>query len=193
MNEYRTHNLGELRLANKGETVKLAGWVQRIRNLGSMKFIDLRDQYGITQIVVTDKNEKVHEIAESLVTEMTISVEGTVLERTNKNPKIPTGEIEIEAKNIEVLGKCKNVLPFEINSEKADNSAVREDLRLEYRYLDLRNDKIHKNILLRSDIMKFLRTKMDEMGFYEIQTPILANSSPVGARDFLVPSRIHPG
>ena len=193
MNEYRTHNLGELRLANKGETVKLAGWVQRIRNLGSMKFIDLRDQYGITQIVVTDKNEKVHEIAESLVTEMTISVEGTVLERTNKNPKIPTGEIEIEAKNIEVLGKCKNVLPFEINSEKTDNSAVREDLRLEYRYLDLRNDKIHKNILLRSDIMKFLRTKMDEMGFYEIQTPILANSSPEGARDFLVPSRIHPG
>ncbi len=192
MNKYKTHNCGELRLKNKGEEVRLAGWVQRIRNLGSMKFIDLRDQYGITQIVVTD-NEEVTKIAEELVTEMTISVEGTVLERINKNNKIPTGEIEIESKKITVLGKCKNVLPFEINSEKTDNSNVREDLRLEYRYLDLRNDKIHKNILLRSEVMKFLRTKMDELGFTEIQTPILANSSPEGARDFLVPSRIHPG
>ncbi|MBO5413719.1 MAG: aspartate--tRNA ligase, partial [Clostridia bacterium] len=192
MNEYRTHNCGELRLTNKGEEVRLAGWVQRIRNLGSMKFIDLRDQYGITQIVITD-NEEVTKVADSLVTEMTISVEGTALERTNKNNKIPTGEIEIEAKKITVLGKCKNVLPFEINSEKTDNSGIREDLRLEYRYLDLRNDKIHKNILLRSEIMKFLRAKMDELGFAEIQTPILANSSPEGARDYLVPSRIHPG
>ncbi len=100
MNEYRTHNCGELRLTNKGETVKLAGWVQRIRNLGSMKFIDLRDQYGITQIVVTDTAKDVHDIADSLVTEMTVSVEGVVLERTNKNNKIPTGEIEIEAKKI---------------------------------------------------------------------------------------------
>ncbi|MGN1311353.1 MAG: aspartate--tRNA ligase [Clostridia bacterium] len=192
MNEYRTHNCGELRITNKGENVRLAGWVQRIRNLGSMKFIDLRDQYGITQIVVSD-NEELKNIAENLVTEMTVSVAGTVIERTNKNNKIPTGEIEIEASKIQVLGKCKNVLPFEINSEKTDNSSVREDLRLEYRYLDLRNDKIHKNILLRSEIMKFLRTKMDEMGFAEIQTPILANSSPEGARDYLVPSRIHPG
>ena len=106
---------------------------------------------------------------------------------------MPTGDIEIEATKIDIVGKCKNVLPFEINSEKADNSLVKEDLRLEYRYLDLRNDKIHKNILLRSEILKFLRTKMDELGFCEIQTPILANSSPEGARDFLVPSRIHPG
>ena len=192
MNIYKTHNCGELRLANKGEEVRLAGWVQRIRNLGSMKFIDLRDQYGITQIVVAD-NEEVTKQAEELVTEMTVSVEGTVLERTSKNNKIPTGEIEIEAKKITILGKCKNILPFEINSEKADNTLVKEDLRLEYRYLDLRNDKIHKNILLRSEVMKFLRTKMDELGFAEIQTPILANSSPEGARDFLVPSRIHPG
>ena len=192
MNEYKTHNCGELRITNKGEEVRLAGWVQRIRNLGSMKFIDLRDQYGITQIVITE-NEEIKRIAENLVTEMTVSVQGTVLERTNKNNKIPTGEIEIEAKKITILGKCKNVLPFEINSEKADNSLVKEDLRLEYRYLDLRNDKIHKNILLRSEIMKFLRTKMDELGFTEIQTPILANSSPEGARDYLVPSRIHPG
>lgn len=192
MNEYKTNNCGELRVTNVGEKVKLAGWVQRIRNLGSMKFIDLRDEYGITQIVVTD-NEEVKLQAENLVTECTITVTGIVLERTNKNNKIPTGEIEIEAKKITILGKCKNVLPFEINSEKADNLSVREDLRLEYRYLDLRNEKIHKNILLRSEIMKFLRTKMDELGFAEIQTPILANSSPEGARDFLVPSRIHPG
>ena len=120
-------------------------------------------------------------------------MEGKVLERSNKNLKIPTGEIEIEATKIEMLGKCKNVLPFEVNSEKADISQVKEDLRLQYRFLDLRNDKIHQNILLRSKILKFLRDKMDEMGFCEIQTPILANSSPEGARDFLVPSRLHPG
>ena len=190
MNQYKTHNCGELRIENKGEEVRLAGWVQRIRNLGSMKFIDLRDQYGITQVVITD-NESVKQQANELVTECAVSITGFVIERTNKNPKMPTGDIEIEATKIDIVGKCKNVLPFEINSEKADNSLVKEDLRLEYRYLDLRNDKIHKNILLRSEIMKFLRNKMDELGFFEIQTPILANSSPEGARDYLVPSRIH--
>ena len=192
MNEYRTHNCGELRMANVGQTVKLAGWVQRIRNLGAMKFIDLRDQFGITQIIIGD-DSNLHEEAESLVTECVISVEGVVSERSNKNSKIPTGDIELQATKITMLGKCKSVLPFEVNSEKIDISSVREDLRLEYRYLDLRNDKIHKNILLRSKVMKFVRDKMDEMGFAEIQTPILANSSPEGARDFLVPSRLHPG
>lgn len=192
MNEYRTHNCGELRMANVGQTVKLAGWVQRIRNLGAMKFIDLRDQFGITQIIIDD-NSSLHEEAENLVTECVISVEGVVSERSNKNSKIQTGDIELQATKITMLGKCKSVLPFEVNSEKIDISSVREDLRLEYRYLDLRNDKIHKNILLRSKVMKFVRDKMDEMGFAEIQTPILANSSPEGARDFLVPSRLHPG
>ena len=192
-NIYRNHTCGELSSKNIGETVRLAGWVQRIRNLGSMQFIDLRDQFGITQIVITDKDKKIQEKAKELVTECVISVEGTVLERSNKNIKIPTGEIEIEVKQIEVLGKCKNVLPFEVNSEKADISAVKEDLRLEYRFLDLRNDKIHQNILFRSKVLKALRDKMDELGFAEIQTPILANSSPEGARDFLVPSRLHPG
>jgi len=192
MNEYRTHNCGELRLENKGEKVKIAGWVQRIRNLGGMKFIDLRDQYGITQIIISE-NEEIQKQASELVTECAISVEGIVTERSNKNNKIPTGEIELQAEKIEILGKCKNVLPFEVNSEKIDISSVREDLRLEYRYLDLRNDKLHNNILLRSKIMKYVRDKMDEMGFSEIQTPILANSSPEGARDFLVPSRLHPG
>ena len=192
MNEYRTHNCGELRMANVGQTVKLAGWVQRIRNLGAMKFIDLRAQFGITQIIIGD-DSNLHEEAENLVTECVISVEGVVSERSNKNSKIPTGDIELQATKITMLGKCKSVLPFEVNSEKIDISSVREDLRLEYRYLDLRNDKIHKNILLRSKVMKFVRDKMDEMGFAEIQTPILANSSPEGARDFLVPSRLHPG
>ena len=191
-NIYRNHTCNELNINNVGETVKLAGWVQRIRNLGAMKFIDLRDEDGITQIVINDK-EELKEISNELVTECVISVEGKVIERSNKNLKIPTGEIEIEADTITMLGKCKSVLPFEINSEKVDISSVKEDLRLQYRFLDLRNDKIHKNILLRSKILKFLRDKMDELGFNEIQTPILANSSPEGARDFLVPSRLHPG
>ena len=186
MNKYRTHNCGELRIENVGETVKIAGWVQTIRNLGSMQFIDLRDEFGITQIVISSEID-----VKDIVTETVISVEGKVLERSNKNNKIPTGDIEIEAAKIEILGKCKNVLPFEVNSEKAGEA--REDLRLEYRFLDLRNNKLHNTILLRSQIMKTLRSKMDELGFTEIQTPILANSSPEGARDFLVPSRLHPG
>ena len=188
---YRNHNCGELNIKNVSEEVMLAGWVQRIRNLGSMQFVDLRDEKGITQIVInTDELKKQ---METINPESVISVTGTVVERSNKNPKMPTGEIEIEAKKIEVLGKCKNVLPFEINSEKIDIENVREDLRLQYRYLDLRNDKIHKTILLRSKVMKSIRDKMHELGFTEIQTPILANSSPEGARDYLVPSRLHAG
>ena len=190
INKYKTNNCGELNLKNVGNEVRLSGWIQRIRNLGGMTFIDLRDQYGITQVVIS---EELKQKLDKLYTESAICVEGAVVERSNKNSKIPTGNIEIEAKNIEILGECESTLPFEINSEKADISSVREDLRLEYRFLDLRNDKIHNNILLRSKIMKALRDKMDELGFAEIQTPILANSSPEGARDFLVPSRLHPG
>jgi aspartyl-tRNA synthetase len=188
---YRDHTCGELTLKNVNEVVKLAGWVQRIRNLGAMMFIDLRDQYGITQIVVND--DKLKEQMNSIYEESVISVKGKVSERSNKNKKIPTGDIEIVADEIELLGKCKPELPFEINSEKVDISNVREDLRLKYRYLDLRNDKIHKTILLRSAIMKTIRREMDKLGFAEIQTPILANSSPEGARDYLVPSRLHAG
>ncbi len=188
---YRSNNCNELNIKDVGKEVKLAGWVQRIRNLGSMQFVDLRDEYGITQVVITEENIKKE--MENANPESVISVTGTVLERSNKNSKIPTGEIEIEAKKIEILGKCKSILPFEINSDKADIQNVREDLRLQYRYLDLRNDKIHKTILLRSKIMRSIRNKMDELGFSEIQTPILANSSPEGARDYLVPSRLHSG
>ncbi len=186
---YRNHNLGELNKSNIGQKVELAGWVQKIRNLGAMKFLDLRDEFGITQIVCKDEN--LVKQADELVTETVIHVEGTVVERESKNPNLATGEIEVVAKKIEVLGKCKNVLPFEVNNENAQN--VREDLRLEYRYLDLRNEGIHKNILLRSKILKSIRKYMDELDFTEIQTPILANSSPEGARDYLVPSRIHAG
>ena len=184
---YRTKTCGELNINNVDETVELAGWIQKIRDLGAMIFIDLRDQFGITQIVIND--EELQKQAKELTTESCIHISGKVVERSNKNTKIPTGEIEVIANEIEILGKCKNVLPFEINTDQE----VREDLRLEYRFLDLRNNKIHNSILLRSKIMKAIRDKMDEMGFAEIQTPILANSSPEGARDFLVPSRLHPG
>ena len=187
MNEYRTHNCGELNEKNIGSEVKLSGWVQKIRNLGGMVFIDLRDQFGITQIVVS--SEEMQNKVKEITTESSVCISGKVVERASKNPNLSTGSIEVVANNIEVLGKCKNVLPFEVNTDQE----VREDLRLEYRFLDLRNEKLHNNILLRSKILKTLRDKMDELGFAEIQTPILANSSPEGARDFLVPSRLHPG
>ena len=169
-NEYRTHNCGELRSSDIGKDVRLAGFVQTIRNLGKMVFIDLRDEKGITQIVVQDGIDLT-----DVVKECTISVSGKVVERSSKNDKMPTGDIEIMAEKITVLGKCRNSLPFEINVEGQN---VREDLRLEYRFLDLRNNSIHNNIKLRSEILKDFRDAMTELDFTEIQTPILANSSP---------------
>lgn len=185
-NIYRTHTCGELNINNVNEEVRLSGWVQKIRNLGGMVFIDLRDEFGITQILIDNKLE---DKIKNLTTESCLHVEGNVVERASKNPNMPTGEIEVKAVEIEILGKCKNVLPFEVNT----NQEVREDLRLEYRFLDLRSEKLHNNILLRSKILKAIRDKMDELDFTEIQTPILANSSPEGARDYLVPSRLNPG
>ena len=184
---YRTKTCGELNINNVNETVELAGWIQKMRNLGGMEFLDLRDEFGITQIVIND--ESLQEQAKEFTTESCIHIVGKVVERSNKNANLKTGEIEVIAEKIEILGKCKNMLPFEVNT----NQEVREDLRLEYRFLDLRNEKLHNNILLRSKILKTLRDKMDELGFTEIQTPILANSSPEGARDYLVPSRLNPG
>ena len=184
---YRTKTCGELNIKNVKEEVELAGWIQKIRDLGGMTFIDLRDEFGITQIVIND--EELKQLIKELHTESCIHIEGQVVERASKNPHMKTGEIEVVAKEIEVLGKCKNILPFEVNTDQE----VREDLRLEYRFLDLRNEKLHNNILLRSKILKTIRDKMDELGFTEIQTPILANSSPEGARDYLVPSRLNPG
>ena len=189
INKYKTNNCGELRKSDVGKEVRLAGFVQTIRNLGKMMFIDLRDEKGITQIVISEEANLESKLKD-VVKECTVTVTGNVVERSSKNDKIPTGEIEVIATDIIVLGKCKSALPFEVNVE---NQNVREDLRLEYRFLDLRNEKIHKNIKLRSKILKDFRNAMDELGFTEVQTPILANSSPEGARDFLVPSRLHPG
>ena len=184
---YRTKTCGELTIKNIEEEVELAGWIQKIRNLGGMEFIDLRDEFGITQIIISDK--KLQEQVSKYPKESCIHIKGKVVERSSKNLNMPTGEIEIVANYIELLGKCENNLPFEINNDQE----VREDLRLQYRFLDLRNEKLHNNILLRSKILKTLRDKMDELGFTEIQTPILGNSSPEGARDYLVPSRLNPG
>ena len=190
MNEYRTHNCGEIRKENVGQKIKIAGWVQVVRDLGGVVFIDLRDQYGITQ-AVTSGNDKMVDIASKIPSESTISIEGTVKLRDEEtiNKNIPTGEVEVVIENIEILGKRLKTLPFEVNSDVD----VREDLRLQYRYLDLRNEKLKQNILLRAKILQYLRKQMIDRDFVEVQTPILTSSSPEGARDYLVPSRVHPG
>jgi len=190
MNEYRTHKCDELRESDIGKKVKLSGFVKTIRDLGALIFVTLRDHYGITQLVINDENKQ-NEFRKLVNTESTVMVEGTVLarEERNFNDSYSTGRIEVEVESFKVLGKAKSVLPFQVD----ESQNVREDLRLEYRFLDLRNDNIHKKIVFRAKVLKTLREKMDSLGFVEIQTPILANSSPEGARDFLVPSRLHPG
>ena len=190
MFQSRTHTCNDLRLSNAGEKVTLVGWMENVREVGStLAFVILRDFYGTTQVVV-ENNPQVMEIINSLNCESTISVTGTVRERTSKNPKIPTGEIEVVPDQVEVLGRCiYNELPFEINrSREAD-----ENTRLKYRFLDLRNPDVKRKIVLRSQIVAELRKSMTEHGFLEITTPILTCSSPEGARDYLVPSRLHPG
>ena len=190
MFQSRTHTCNALRLSNVGEKVTLVGWMENVREVGStLAFVILRDFYGTTQVVV-ENNPQVMEVINSLNCESTISVTGTVRERTSKNPKIPTGEIEVVPEQVEVLGRCiYNELPFEINrSREAD-----ENTRLKYRFLDLRNPDVKRKIVLRSQIVAELRKSMTEHGFLEITTPILTCSSPEGARDYLVPSRLHPG
>ena len=190
MNMYRTHNCGEIRKEEVGKEVKISGWIQTVRDLGGVVFIDVRDQYGITQVVVSG-NEKEVDFASRIPNESTICVSGTVRLRSEEtiNKNIPTGEIEIFADDIKIFGKRFKNLPFEINSDKE----VREDLRLQYRFLDLRNEKLKNNIVLRANILQYLRNQMIEKNFLEVQTPILTSSSPEGARDYLVPSRVHPG
>ena len=180
-NEYRTHNCGELRISDVGKHVKIAGWINSIRNLGGLTFVTLRDHFGITQLLVDGISLPSKESV--------ISASGVVLERESKNPKMPTGDIEIKVESIEVLGECTKSLPFEIS--EAQNA--REDLRLKYRYLDLRNSENHERIVLRSKLLQFVRNYMHNANFLEVQTPILTSSSPEGARDFLVPSRLNPG
>ena len=189
MTQSRTHNCNELRLSNAGEKVTLVGWYENLRKVSkNLGFLILRDFYGTTQIVV--ETEEMMEKLDGVNKESTISVTGTVRERSNKNTELPTGEIEVVPEAIEILGKCiYNALPFEINqSREAD-----ENTRLKYRYLDLRNPAVKSKIVLRSRIVAELRNKMNELGFLEITTPILTCSSPEGARDYLVPARNHPG
>lgn len=183
-NIYRTNNCGELRLSDVGKTVRISGWINTIRKLGGITFLTLRDNFGITQVIIRDDK-----LLEGLSKESVVKVEGKVAERESKNLKMPTGEIEVEAENILLLGKCQNALPFEIN----EAPETKEELRLKYRFLDLRNPQLHERILKRAKILQFVRNRLTELGFVEFQTPILANTSPEGARDFIVPTVYAPG
>ena len=186
MSKYRTHNCGELRTENIGENVKIAGWVDTVRNHGGVIFLDLRDHYGVTQTVFHDES-----LLEGISRESVISVTGKVVERDEDtiNPKIATGLVEVVVDSIEILGPSLARLPF----IPGESTATREDVRLKYRFLDLRNPEMHEIIVFRSKVISYLRKKMEELGFVEIQTPILTCSSPEGARDYLVPSRKHKG
>ncbi len=189
MTQSRTHTCGELRLPDVGKTVTLSGWLENIREVGAnFAFLVLRDFYGTTQVVV--RTPEMMAAVKGVNKESTVSVTGVVRERESKNPKQPTGEIEVEPTAITVLGKCRyNALPFEINKSRTAD----ENVRLKYRFLDLRNPAVKANIILRSQVVAELRRRMTEEGFLEITTPILTASSPEGARDYLVPSRKHPG
>lgn len=187
MNNYRTHTCGELRETDVNKTVKLAGWIHRKRNLGNLCFIDLRDHYGITQCVVDSASDLFAEI-EALRPESVVGFSGTVIKRESINKHMPTGDIELKVDAVEVHSKA-DVLPFQVAME--DDAP--EEIRLKYRFLDLRKERIHNNMLLRSAVIQRSRELMREQGFTEYQTPILTASSPEGARDFLVPSRINPG
>lgn len=186
-NIYRTHTTEMIGETCLEKTVRVAGWVENIRDHGGIKFIDLRDHYGIVQVTM-QQNEQ---LLEGIHKEFVVSVEGKVINRdpSTYNDKIATGKVEIVAEKLEVLGSVYEPLPFEVDSSKNSN----EDIRLKYRFLDLRNRKMHDNIVFRSEIMQFMREKMREEGFLELQTPILSTSSPEGARDFLIPSRKHHG
>ena len=189
MNKYRSHNCNELRKKNVGSNILLSGWINKKRDHGNLLFLDLRDNYGITQCIV-DKENKNFKDLEKLQLETVINVEGKVIDRSTDtiNKEIETGEIEVTIENFVILGKCKE-LPMPVFSDQEYS----EEIRLKYRYLDLRRKKIHENIILRSKVISFIRNEMNKFGFLEFQTPILTSSSPEGARDFLVPSRLNPG
>ena len=185
---YRSHTCGELRIENVGQSVTLAGWVQKVRNLGAMTFIDLRDRYGITQIVVEENSpEHAREAASKLGREYVLQVTGNVIERSSKNPKMPTGDIEVAAQEVKILNEAQTP-PFTIE----ENSDGGDDLRMKYRYLDLRRPPLQRNMELRHRMAIAIRTFLDKEGFLEIETPYLVGSTPEGARDFVVPSRMNP-
>ncbi len=186
----RTHNNNELRLSNVNEIVELKGWVAKTRNLGGLIFIDLRDRYGITQVVVNPKDVKqeIYETAEKIRNEYVLYVKGKVNERESKNPHLPTGDIEIKVEKIEVISTAETT-PLIIH----DETDALEDTRLKYRYLDLRRPILQNNLIVKSKVMRIMRNFLSDLDFVEIETPILTKSTPEGARDYLVPSRIHPG
>jgi aspartyl-tRNA synthetase len=190
MHRYRTHSCGELREADIGRDARLSGWCHRIRDHGGLLFIDLRDHYGITQIVA-DPDSPAFKEAEKLRSEWVIRIDGKVRRRPagTENPELPTGAVEVYVREIEVLGPVVGDLPMQVSGD----DKYPEDLRLKYRFLDLRRDRLHQNIMMRGAIIDSIRRRMKEQGFFEFQTPILTASSPEGARDYLVPSRLHPG
>ena len=189
MNKYRTHNCNELRSNKVGDEVVLSGWINKKRDHGNLLFIDLRDNYGITQCII-DKENSNFKILEKIQLETVIKINGKVVKRSDDsiNKEIETGEIEVAIKTFKILGECKE-LPMPVFSDQEYS----EEIRLKYRFLDLRRKKIHENIILRSKVISFIRDEMNKLGFLEFQTPILTSSSPEGARDFLVPSRLNPG
>ena len=189
MHAYRTHTCNQLTKANVGETVRISGWVHRKRDHGNLLFIDLRDHYGITQLVATEGTKASHELSHIRL-ESVIIVTGKVVERSVEtvNKNLPTGEVEVVVEDF-ALESAAEMLPMQVNLDRE----FPEETRLKYRFLDLRREKIHKNIILRSQVIASLRKRMIEQGFNEFQTPILTASSPEGARDYLVPSRVHPG
>ncbi|MBL8676037.1 MAG: aspartate--tRNA ligase, partial [Alphaproteobacteria bacterium] len=189
LNPYRSHTCGDLRLSNAKETVRLSGWIHRKRDHGQLLFIDLRDHYGLTQCVI-DADNPFFKIAEEIRLESVITIVGRVVQRIDDtiNHQMPTGEIEVVIDEMIIQSRA-NLLPLQVNS----NAEFPEETRLKYRFLDLRREKMHENIILRSKIISRLRQKMIDQGFLEFQTPILTASSPEGARDYLVPSRLHPG
>ena len=190
MNEYRTHRCDEISMSDVGKKVRIAGFVDTIRDFGGLVFLDIRDMHGITQVVTSAEKQDV-DIASHIPLESAVTVYGTVRERSEEtvNLKLKTGKVEIFIEEIKVLGKRTKDLPFEVNSDQE----IREDLRLKYRFLDLRGEKLQKNLILRAKVIQYLRSQMIEQGFLEVQTPILTSSSPEGARDYLVPSRLHKG
>ena len=189
MNKYRSHNCNELKKKDVGIKVSLSGWINKKRDHGNLLFIDLRDNYGITQCII-DKDNSNFKSLEKMQLETVVKIEGNVVNRSTEtiNKEIDTGEIEVAIVQFEILGICKE-LPMPVFSEQE----YAEEIRLKYRFLDLRRKKIHQNIILRSKVITFIRNEMNKLGFLEYQTPILTSSSPEGARDFLVPSRLNPG
>ena len=189
MNKYRTHNCNQLRKKNVGSMIILSGWINKKRDHGNILFIDLRDNYGVTQCIINKDNSNFIEL-EKIQLETVIKINGKVVDRSQEtiNQEIDTGEIEVQIENFKILGTCKE-LPMPVFSDQE----YAEEIRLKYRFLDLRRKKIHENIILRSKVISFIREEMNKLGFLEFQTPILTSSSPEGARDFLVPSRLNPG